>query len=301
MFALCIQILSFTSAAAALADPEPVFSASDMTFSSGTDAVALPQSAVTQLSGLSSGTIIVDFTPTAMSTANCLFSLSNSSVTDAYFNLYIDNRGFLGLEVRNHGETRYVNLQGPAEVTRNTRHIMALSADPQEGYKFYFDGDMVFQMPVALYELWEYDYRFMSTVNSADVGYMGATYRNGSFGYPYYGTIDSVRVYDTALAQDVLEAETYIEKDSGIIRQENVFLLRIGTQRASESPPFCGPTRGRSLPRAISGSATPPERATIPPTTATSASGSVAMTAQPGANPKCCSIFLTTPTNPRSP
>lgn len=96
VFALCIQILSFTSAAAALADPEPVFSASDMTFSSGTDAVALPQSAVTQLSGLSSGTIIVDFTPTAMSTANCLFSLSNSSVTDAYFNLYIDNRGLPG-------------------------------------------------------------------------------------------------------------------------------------------------------------------------------------------------------------
>lgn len=42
VFALCIQTLSFTSAAAALADPEPVFSASDMTFSSGTDAVALP-------------------------------------------------------------------------------------------------------------------------------------------------------------------------------------------------------------------------------------------------------------------
>lgn len=35
VFALCIQTLSFTSAAAALADPEPVFSASDMTFSSG--------------------------------------------------------------------------------------------------------------------------------------------------------------------------------------------------------------------------------------------------------------------------
>lgn len=32
VFALCIQTLSFTSAAAALADPEPVFSASDMTF-----------------------------------------------------------------------------------------------------------------------------------------------------------------------------------------------------------------------------------------------------------------------------
>ncbi|WP_206187716.1 hypothetical protein, partial [Salmonella enterica] len=98
---------------------------------------------------------------------------------------------------------------------------MALSADPQEGYKFYFDGDMVFQMPVALYELWEYDYRFMSTVNSADVGYMGATYRNGAFGYPCCGTNESVRVCDTALALDVLEAEACIEKDSGIIRKEN--------------------------------------------------------------------------------
>ena len=43
VFALCIQTLSFTSAAAALADPEPVFSASDMTFSSGTDAVSPPE------------------------------------------------------------------------------------------------------------------------------------------------------------------------------------------------------------------------------------------------------------------
>ena len=130
---------------------------------------------------------------------------------------------------------------------------------------------------------------------------MGATYRNGSFGYPYYGTIDSVRVYDTALAQDVLEAETYIEKDSGIIRQENVFSFEDWNTEGIRIPSIRGPTRGRSLPRAISGSATPPERATILPTTATSASGSVAMTAQPGANPKCCSIFLTTPTNPRSP
>ena len=222
VFALCIQTLSFTSAAAALADPEPVFSASDMTFSSGTDAVALPQSAVTQLSGLSSGTIIVDFTPTAMSTANCLFSLSNSSVTDAYFNLYIDNRGFLGLEVRNHGETRYVNLQGPAEVTRNTRHIMALSADPQEGYKFYFDGDMVFQMPVALYELWEYDYRFMSTVNSADVGYMGATYRNGAFGYPYYGTIETVVLLSHKKADSYIHIDVEFGEGEGKIPVDSI-------------------------------------------------------------------------------
>lgn len=218
-FALCLQLCAVASASTA----EPVYTAGNMSFSTGMDAVEIPASAVSQLSALEGGTIIVDFTPTATSTANSLFSLSNSGVSDGYFNLYIDNRGFLGLEVRNHGETRYVNLQGPAEVTRNTRHIMALSADPQDGYRFYFDGALVFQMPVALYELWEYDYRFLSTVASADVGYIGATYRNGSFGYPYYGSIDSVRVYDSALSQATLEAETHIDKDPGLVKQENVF------------------------------------------------------------------------------
>ena len=54
-----------------------------------------------------------------------------------------------------------------------------------------------------------------------------------------------MRVYDTALAQDVLEAETYIEKDSGIIRQENVFSFEDwNTEGHPKSPPFCGPTRG---------------------------------------------------------
>ena len=126
----------------------------------------------------------MDFTPTAMSTANCLFSLSNSSVTDAYFNLYIDNRGFLGLEVRNHGETRYVNLQ----VRQRSRAIPGISWRSVRTHRKATSSILMATWfskclwPFMSYG--EYDYRFMSTVNSADVGYMGATYRNGSFGYP---------------------------------------------------------------------------------------------------------------------
>ena len=138
-------------------------------------------------------------------------------------------------------------------------------------------------------------------MNSADVGYMGATYRNGSFGYPYYGTIDSVRVYDTALAQDVLEAETYIEKDSGIIRQENVFSFEDWNTEGIRIPSILRTDKGTIIATGDIRFGDAAGRATILPTTATSASGSVAMTAQPGANPKCCSTFLTTPTNPRSP
>ena len=219
--AMMLQLCVFTTASAAT--DEPIYSARGMTFSTGKDAVQVPTDVVPQIAGLNGGTIIVDFTPTTVATANTLLSLSNSSVTDSYLNLYIDNRGFLGLEVRNQGETRYVNLQGPAEVSRNTRHIMALSADPQDGYKFYFDGDLVFQMPVALFNLWEYDYRFMSSVISANVAYMGATYRNGTLGYPYYGSIDYLAVYDKALPQATLESMTHIDKDPGIVKQENVF------------------------------------------------------------------------------
>ena len=293
--ALCLQLCAVASASAV----EPIYTANNMTFSTGTDAVEIPASAVSQLAALEGGTIIVDFTPTATSTANSLFSLSNSSVSDGYFNLYIDNRGFLGLEVRNHGETRYVNLQGPAEVTRNARHIMALSADPVDGYKFYFDGALVFQMPVALYELWEYDYRFMSTVTSADVGYIGATYRNGSFGYPYYGSIDSVRVYDSALNQSDLEAATHIDKAPALSSRRTFSPLRTGTPRVFVSLPSSRPTRGPSSLPATSGSATLRAPATTRPTTATSASASAATVARPGAHPKCFSTSSTIPTSPR--
>lgn len=57
----------------------------------------------------------------------------------------------------------------------------------------------------------EYDYRFMSTVNSP-MCYMGATYRTGHSDIPTTAP-STACVYDTALAQDVLEAETPQEKD----------------------------------------------------------------------------------------
>ena len=220
LIACIVMNLAFTASAV---DKTPIYSESDLTISSSSDAVAIPADTVAQLSQLSGGTIIIDFTPGAMTIANTLISLSNSSYSDAHIHVYIDNRGFLGIEARNHGETRYVNLQAPAEVTSGTRHVMALSADPINGYKFYFDGRLVFQMPVALFELWEYDYRFMSAISGADVGYIGATYRAGSLAYPYNGKINHVQVYDTALDPTDLEELTYVEQDAGIVRQENVF------------------------------------------------------------------------------
>ena len=220
LIACMVMNLAFTASAV---DKTPIYSESDLTISSSSDAVAIPVDTVAQLSQLSGGTIIIDFTPGAMTIANTLISLSNSSYSDAHIHVYIDNRGFLGIEARNHGETRYVNLQAPAEVTSGTRHVMALSADPINGYKFYFDGRLVFQMPVALFELWEYDYRFMSAISGADVGYIGATYRAGSLAYPYNGKINHVQVYDTALDPTDLEELTYVEQDAGIVRQENVF------------------------------------------------------------------------------
>lgn len=202
---------------------EPIYSAGGFSFSTGSDAVPIPGESIPQLAGLDSGTIFVEFTPTSMSTVNSLISLSDSSHTDAHIHAYIDNRGFLGLEVRNTGEKTYLNLQAPAEVSPNTTHMMALTADPVDGYKFYFDGRLAFHMPISLLASWNYDYRFMSTVESVDVGYIGATYRMGTLGYPYYGTVDRIEVYDRVLSEQELENKTHIEKDPGIVNQKNVF------------------------------------------------------------------------------
>lgn len=221
--ALLVTTCNIGTITAAAVSEEPIYSAGDFTFSSGQDAQAIPASSVSALSGLSSGTVFIDFTPSSVNTANSLFSLSNSAYSDAHFHVYIDNRGFLGLEIRNTGEKSYLNIQAPVEVTRNTRHLMALTADPTDGYKFYFDGDLVFHMPISLLASWNYTYRFMSAVNGVDVGYIGATYRAGTYGYPYYGTVGRVEVYDSVLSQSELEAKTYMEKDPGIIKQENVF------------------------------------------------------------------------------
>lgn len=215
-----VMNLVFTASAA---DKTPIYTAADMSISSSSDAVKLPTDAVTQMAQLNKGTVVIDFTPNTMTTANTLLSLSNSSYSDAHLHVYIDNRGFLGIEARNHGETRYVNLQAPAEVTTGTRHIMALSADPEDGYKFYFDGSLVFQMPIALFEKWEYDYRFMSSISGANIGYIGATYRAGSLSYPFNGKINQVQVYDSVLSAAELTEMTYIEKDPGIVKQETVF------------------------------------------------------------------------------
>lgn len=204
-------------------DENPIYVANDYTFSSGRDAQEIPASSVTALSAINSGTVFVDFTPSSVNSANSLISLSNSSFTDAHFHIYIDNRGFLGLEIRNNGEKSYLNIQAPVEITHNKRHLMALTADPTDGYKFYFDGTLAFHMPISLLASWNYDYRFMSTVNGTDIGFIGATYRAGTYGYPYYGEINRVEVYNTVLSQDELESMTNIEKDSGIIKQENVF------------------------------------------------------------------------------
>lgn len=216
-FSLCM------TAGASQATEQPIYSASNMTFSTGTDAVEIPAETVSQLSDLTGGTIIVEFKPTTTTVATSLISLSNSSVSDAHFHLYVDNRGFLGIEVRNAGETRYVNLQAPIEVISNTTHKVAFTASPTDGYKFYYNGDLIYHMPIRLIELWEHTYRFMSTVENVNVGHVGATNRGGTLAYPFYGEINDLRVYSSVWSEASLKAETYIAKDSGIIKQENVF------------------------------------------------------------------------------
>lgn len=74
VFAICITHVP--SAASAEITTEPIFQASNMSFSSGTDGVAIPSATVSQLAALGSGTIIAEYTPTTTTVASSLISIS---------------------------------------------------------------------------------------------------------------------------------------------------------------------------------------------------------------------------------
>lgn len=91
--ALCFSLVNFVGATEITDDP--VYSATELSFSTGSDGVAIPTAAVSQMATLSGGTIIAEFTPTTTTIASSIISLSNSTTTNGYFHIYVDNRGFL--------------------------------------------------------------------------------------------------------------------------------------------------------------------------------------------------------------
>lgn len=156
---------------------------------------------VSQLKELDEGTIIVRFRYTGNSPIMSLFSLSNNTLTDGHFHLYVSPTA-IGSEnryvdasqkkVNTHVKSDTINL------TANEVHTVAMVMSKAEGYKYFLDGKLVKQDTTS-------PRVFLNSINNPNSAQLGRTERSaGANSYTFAGDIDYAEVYNVPLDNETL-------------------------------------------------------------------------------------------------
>ncbi|WP_255307044.1 GDSL-type esterase/lipase family protein [Paraliobacillus sp. PM-2] len=155
---------------------------------------------VDELKELDEGTIITRFRYTGSSIMS-LFSLSNSNVPNGHFHLYISPTA-IGSENRlqqPNVSPENTHLSQSVNLEQGAVHTIAMVADKEEGYKFFLDGDLVFQekdSPV----------KFLSNIYKPNSAQLGRTERgSGGNEYLFDGDIYMAEIYDEPLSDQLLK------------------------------------------------------------------------------------------------
>lgn len=177
--------------------PEPILQVSDQTIENGYFTDLNDQ--VDALKTLEEGTIIVRFKHTGNSIMS-LFSLSNNTVKDGHFHLYVSPTS-IGSENRYEkvGETKLnTHVSASVPVEANTFHTLAMVVDKEKGYKYFLDG-------VLVKEDISSPRKFFSNIYNPNSAQLGQTERAmGGNTYPFSGYIDFVKIYSEPLSDDLL-------------------------------------------------------------------------------------------------
>lgn len=179
------------------------------------------------------GTFLIAFTPDesvsvksdGKVTTYSLVSFGDGTQLDEHLHIYIDSSGYIGIEVRANGQGKgsYVNIEAPADVTAGTEHILAITADHYDGYKFYFDGALIYNMTTPILEKLGAKYQLFDIIGDINSGLLGATKRAGKLGYQFKGLIRDVRIWNEVLPEEELIAKTRVDTPDGIIRKGAAF------------------------------------------------------------------------------
>lgn len=209
-----------------------IYEASNLSFPDESTDVAIDSTLVAQkLASMNRGTFIVAFTPETNAAVQSLISFSNPSTANSHFHIYVNttaavsgknpDRNLLGFEIRRQSGGDILKAKTPVEVTLGEQHIMAMTADPVEGYKLFFDGVCVYHMPVGFAGL---TYGFLRDIPNISVGHIGGTERSNEKKYPYVGEIDSVQIYDYVLSDaELLSITAEAPVDAGIVQKTHLF------------------------------------------------------------------------------
>lgn len=184
------------------------------------------------LKTLEEGTIIVKFKHTG-STIMSLFSLSNNTMPNGHFHLYVSPTT-IGSENRfqqpgQPGSNTHVKADG-LSLTAGQFHTVAMVADREQGYKFFVDGSLVKHDTAS-------PVKFLSNIYAPNSVRLGMTDRaEGSFEYPFTGEIAFAEVYAETLSDKELLELTF----NPDIPPENADMLAVKAHlRAASGPaPF---------------------------------------------------------------
>lgn len=166
---------------------------------------------VDALKALDEGTIIVRFRYTGSSIMS-LFSLSNNTLPNGHFHLYITPSA-IGSENRYEepGKTASnTHVKADVTVKENEVHTVAMVVDKEEGYKYFLDGKLVKQDTTTAK-------KFLNNIYAPNRAELGRTERKaGSNNYPFNGEIDFAEVYNEPLADQDLIAVTGVTSKTPI-------------------------------------------------------------------------------------
>ena len=159
------------------------------------------------LKALNEGTIIARFRYTGTSIMS-LFSLSNNTVANGHFHLYISPSA-IGSENRYEkaGETS-VNTHVKTDITvkENEVHTLAMVVDQSQGYKYFLDGKLIKTDTTSAR-------KFLSSIYSPNTAELGRTDRSSGNEYLFNGDIDFAEVYGRPLAdQDLISITGVTQK-----------------------------------------------------------------------------------------
>ncbi|ARK29843.1 Sialidase A precursor [Halalkalibacter krulwichiae] len=191
---LCLQAVTTVGAAE---QPSPLLRYENLQLSTGTSKDLSEY--VDELSDLDEGTIIVRFRYSGSSFMS-LFSLSNNTLPDSHFHLYI-SPGTIGSENRYQGpdfpKSNIHTRTSSVSLAENYVHTLALVVDKNQGYKYFLNGELVHsdqQSKIA----------FLDNIHSPNSAKLGKTERSSGNEYLFNGNIDFAEVYSTPLDDQYL-------------------------------------------------------------------------------------------------
>lgn len=178
---------------------------SAITITSGSTYDLSQETNAAAIEALTEGTVIISYTSTSSASYQSLFSVGNSTAgnNNRHFHVYITNSGLLGMELRNTDSVFKYTLSRPAALQgkyhgQYAANTIAFKADATSGqYKIFSNGSLIATLDSE-------DYKFISDITGVDNIALGGTIRAGAVGYPFGGTIHSIKIYNKPLSDDTL-------------------------------------------------------------------------------------------------